>query len=171
MTKVIFVTSGKITYTFPGHSLYESIYLTASGQKFPNLSLEGVKEVYGKAKALDKLGAKMIYVASSEQCLNTARIFSEVMDIPVMKDNNLLPLKFDLRKLLSEEEFLKLGELKFDVLRARFLESFYNDELMESKFEVREKFQRFRRLVRKKDNEEIVFAVSHAYIIKLFSIY
>ena len=171
MTKIVFITSGQIDYKFSGIDLYESIYLTANGTKFPDIDKKGIPEIIAKAKKMeDKLFA-CIYTAPSKQCLSTAKIISKELGIKFKRDSNLVPLKFELKKLISKREFQKLGDKKFDVLRKRYLAAFYSNQLSEPNTIIKTRSKNFIKRVKEEYPEQTILVVSHAYTIKLLSIY
>jgi len=156
MKKIIFITSGKINYKFDNFTLYESIRETAMGSIFPGLD----GEIINKPDiAFDK-----IICAPSNQCVETAKCFSKEFKI----FEELLPLKFDLEKIISKDEFEKLGNNAFDVLRQRYLTAFFENKLIEGNREI---ILRLNKLIERLPEDSTTLAISHAYLIKQFEAY
>lgn len=156
MKKVIFITSSKINYLLPNLTLYESIRQTAAGNMFPHLE----KKIFGKPKVI----FDQIMSASSNQCLETAKVFGQ----PIKVIEELLPLKFELEKVISQKEFEGLGNKAFDVLRKRYLKLFFENKLKEDNREV---INRFNKIVKLIPDKTTTLAVSHAYLIKQLEAY
>jgi len=172
MSKIVFITSGKIDYILPGKDLYESISITASGKIFPSLNKEGKLETTRRAEELMELNASIIYSAPSAQCLETAEILSKKLTLPLEQDDRLLPLKFDLKSMFTEEQFESLGERKFEVLRTGYIKNFFNNKLIDSNREIEKRYKNFilGEILANHKNETVLI-ISHAYLIKLFYIY
>lgn len=168
MTKIIFITSGKINYEFIDKTLFQSIRTTASGKKFPHIVKEAEREVFEKGMHLQKKKISVIFSAPSNQCIDTAKILSGSLKVPVLKREYLLPLKFELTHFFSEEEFNSYKDDKFIKLRQMFVDNFVADKILDPASNVRNSFNKLSRDV---GRYKCVLVVSHAYIIKLFSIY
>lgn len=171
MTKIIFITSGKIKYKFAGKSLYQSIRLTAQGIKFPGLEQNGVEEVLARVGDISSESPSAIFASTSEQCLDTARLIAGRLGTPVVKSKNLLPLRFNLEDIFSEAEFERLGDRRFNVLREKFISMFFDNKLIDKHEDFLRKYKDFMNKVKNSYEGQTVVAVSHAYLIKLFSIY
>lgn len=169
--KVIFITSGKINYSLPGLDLYNSIKSTAKGDQFPHLSHDTVTEVEDFAKQFQGKGKTVIFSAPSEQARETANILASVLETEVISDTRFLPLRFELKSIISKEEFENLGDKSFKVLRERFLENFYNDKLIDERLEIKKRIENFAKLIKNNYQDYQVIVISHAYLIKLFYIY
>lgn len=167
MTKIIFITSGAIDYQLPGHSLFESVCLTARGEIFPSLKPGAGVEIAKVAENLRGKNIDLIVTAPSAQASQTADLFGKILRKLVKEDENLLPLRFDPLKMMTAKEFERLGNEAFNVLRARFLEDFFEDKLMDKNREIEIRFEN----LKKKYQGRKVLAVSHAFLIKLFSVY
>lgn len=156
MKKIIFMTSGNINYKLGGLTLYESIRETAMGKIFPKLD----GEIIDKPNIFfDKL-----ICAPSNQCVETAKCFGG--NIKIMEE--LLPLKFDLGKIISKNEFENLGNNSFNILRQRYLKAFFENSLIDNNREI---IKRFNRIVNSIPDNSTTLAVSHAYLIKQFEAY
>jgi broad specificity phosphatase PhoE len=163
MKKIIFMTSGKIKYLLPGISLYGSIASVARGETYPHLDSAGITEVENVSKLISpKINS--IFYAPSFQCAETASFFSG----PSKSLDLLLPLKFDLRKIVKKQEFEMLGIKSFDTLRQRYLRAFFEDKLLESNREI---VNRFNRLVDMCLSNTTTLVISHAYLVKQFYAY
>jgi len=79
-----------------------------------------------------------------------------------------LPLKFDLKKIISKNDFENLENNAFDVLRQRYLKAFFENSLMEDNWEI---IKRFNKIVNMVHNNSITLAISHAYLIKELEAY
>ncbi len=156
MKKIIFMTSGKINYHLPNLSLYESIRETAMGNAFPKLD--------SKVRDMPKMLFDQIICASSSQCVETAKCFGNQIKIV----DELLPLKFDLEKIISKNEFENLGNNAFDVLRKRYLKAFFENKLLEDNREIINKFEKVVEVI---PDNSVTLSVSHAYLIKQFEAY
>ncbi len=168
--KIIFITSGKINYIFSGCSLYESILLTAEGKRFPHIvsSAEEINKIVGKMKILEDA---VILSAPSSQAKETADILGRFLGKEAIRDRRLLPLRFDLKRIISEEEFNSLGGNAFNVLRSRFLDAFFEDRLADKQEDFKKKYHEFMLDVTSRYYDKTVIAASHSYIIQLFFIY
>lgn len=82
--------------------------------------------------------------------------------------DELLPLKFDLKKIISKNDFENLENNAFDVLRQRYLKAFFENSLMEDNWEI---IKRFNKIVNMVHNNSITLAISHAYLIKELEAY
>ena len=156
MKEIIFITSGKINYKFPNLSLYESIRETAMGNIFPKLD--------GKIVDKPKIIFDQLICASSNQCMETAKYYDDKIIIV----DELLPLKFDLEKIITKNEFKSLGNNAFNELRQRYLKAFFENKLLEDNQEI---VKRFSKTVEMTPNNSITLAISHAYLIKQFEAY
>ncbi len=165
------MTSGEISYTLPGHSLYKSIEKAASGERFPHLVKNAKKEVLKITKALKKYQPSVIFSAPSHQTNETAKVIAQELGLKMVVSKNLLPLRFNLKNLITEREFNSLGDNKFKVLRVRFINNFFQDKLIDKNKEIKKRFERLTGKILKNHKNQAVVVVSHAYIIKLFSIY
>lgn len=156
MKKIIFITSGKINFKFPNLTLYESIRETAMGKIFPKLD----------GTIIDKpdIVFDQIICAPSVQCTETAKYFGKEFKIA----DELLPLKFDLEKIIPKSEFENLENNGFNVLRQRYLKSFFENKLLEDNREI---IKRFNKIVNITPNDGVILAISHAYLIKQFKAY
>jgi hypothetical protein len=163
MKKIILMTSGKINYQLPKLSLYESISVTAKGKQFPHLASAGNEYIQTLAS---KIGPQIsrLYFAPSHQCQDTARYFSN----PKTSLDLLLPLKFDLSALVSQEESVELGLKFFDTLRRRYLLAFFSNKLMEDNHQI---CARYHKLVELCQPNSTTLVISHAYLIKQFQAY
>ncbi len=164
MKNLYFITSGAINYQLTSLSLYESIRITANNKKFPSLTEVGVGEVKKVTSTLGKLNLKTIVSAPSQQCLQTAEIIGELLKIPIKINNALLPLRFDLTKLIPKGEFDHLQENAFNVLRQRYLKAFFDNQLTDNNQII---IGRLQKLLKYSDS----LFISHAYLIKFFQIY
>lgn len=171
MTKIVFITSGEIDYQFDGLSLYGSIKRTALGERFPGLSKIGNDKVLKTVKGLKGFCFCAIYTAPSRQCLETARIFSKYLKIPLRTSKRLSPLRFNIKNIFSEKEFKKLGDNKFFSLRQGFINNFLENKLFDNNREISKRLICFRKKIKREYEGKNVLFVSHAYLIKLFSIY
>lgn len=156
MKKIVFITSGKINYRLGNLTLYESIRETAVGKVFPKLD--------GKITNIPKIYYDHIICASSSQCLETAKYFGG--EIKGVKE--LLPLKFDLEKIISKNEFENLGNEAFNTLRRRYLKYFFENNLIDDNRKI---INRFNKVVSMIHDNSTTLAVSHAYLIKQFEAY
>lgn len=167
--RLILSTSAKVNYIFLGCSLYESIRLIAEGNRFPHISSPVEVESFAKKIKLSK--NLVILTAPSNQARETAQILGKSFGKNVIVDKRLLPLRFDLGKILSESEFLRLGEGAFDVLRSRYIDAFFKNELIDKQADFKKRYQEFMADVSSLYFDKTVIAVSHAYLIQLFFIY
>lgn len=165
MTRLIFITSGKINYTLSGKNLYQSIKLTSLGKKFPRLVDGAEKEIERVARGFKK--PDMILTAPSNQALETAVIFSKYFKVNFKQDSRLLPLKFDISDFMNEEQFNKKSK-PFDILRQDFIKAFFGNKLLEDNKQIK---KRFKSLIKEVDKNKHVLIVSHAFLIKLFQVY
>jgi len=171
MRKIIFITSGKIRYKFEGKTLYESIEIIANGKRFPHLEKNAESEVESASMSLDKYKPGFVFSATSYQCLESAKLITQKIGSPLIKKVYLLPLRFELNKFFNEDDFEKLGEYKFIELRKRFLESFYDNNLIDDREEIMSRYTILKKDIEKNPEGTNIIVVSHAYLIKLFSIY
>lgn len=169
MKKLIFVTSGKIKYTFEGKTLFESIRLTAGGKRFPHLTEGSKGEIIKLAGRVKENKPAVIFSAISFQCVETANIISGKLDIPVVQNKDLLPLRFSLDDFFSEKEFKELKDRQFVEIRKAFVSRFFDDKLLDNRLDVKRRYERIVSEARKYDGN--ILLVSHAYLIRLFSIY
>lgn len=165
MTRLIFITSGKIDYALPSKNLYQSIKLTSSGKKFPKLVDGAEKEVERVARGFKK--PDMILTAPSDQALETAIIFSKYLKADFKQDSRLLPLKFDISDFMNEEQFNQINNA-FDILRHDFINAFFENKLIEDNKQIK---KRFKSLIQEVGQYKDTLIVSHAFLIKLFEIY
>lgn len=170
MTKFVFLTSGIIDYSFKGVDLYDSIVMTSLGIRFPSLK-EGQKEkIQTKVREL-KLERKNLIVLSacSKQTRETGEIISKLLKVPFRKEGRLDPILFDFRKIMSEVEFISLGDKAFDIARPRFLKAFFENQLLESKSAVKERIDSF--LKDYLASGKTVLAISHSFFMMVVRAY
>lgn len=173
MNKIIFLTSGPINYQFDGINLYESIVGTSLGLRYPNLRVGAelmIKEMVKKMKkkGLVLRGAK-IFSASSPQTIETARLVGKELFLPTKVDRCLETIKFDFRQIMSEEEFLRLGNKAFDIARPRFLKMFFQNQALEEKESVKKRIDSF--LKKSLCAKETVIVVSHSFLLAIIKAY
>lgn len=171
MTKIIFITSGKIDYILPGRSLYESIERTAMGKEFPHLVNGAEKSILKSAKLLKAEHPVAVFSAPSFQAKETANIIAEKLGLKVTLSKYLLPLRFNIKGLLTIKEFEGFGDRKFDILRERLLGAFFQNKLTDKNTEIRKRYEKLRKEILEKYKGKTVVVVSHAYLIKFFDIY
>lgn len=157
------MTSGKIKYQLDNLSLYGSIKATACGEQYPHLDPTGIAEIKRVAKVMSP-DIDIVFYARSYQCHETAGIFNK----PKLGLDTLLPLKFDLAKIIKTDEFEKLGSKAFDVLRQRYLKSFFKNQLLEDNQKISRIFDQ---LVDICPPNSTALVVSHAYLIKQLESY
>ena len=169
--RVILRTSASINYQLEGLDLYDSIRVTSLGEIFPHIVPGSEKEVIAEIERLSlKLYTTALVTANSEQAIDTANVVSRSLGIPSEIDETLNPLRFDLKKLMSREEFDQLGDDRFNELRRRYVLAFFEDKLIDPKESV---IDRFNTLLTKSKREDaqVVLAISHAFLIKFFEVY
>jgi hypothetical protein len=167
--KLILSTSAKVYYVFSGLTLYESVRLTANCEKFPHISSSvGIRSF---VTDLELPGDSVILTAPTNQAVETAQEIGNLLDKKITKDKRLLPLRFDLEKIVSEEEFSCLGSEAFNVLRSRFLDTFFKDQLIDKQADFKKRYREFMLDVTGRYFDKTVIAVSHSYLIQLFFIY
>lgn len=171
MTTITFLTSGRITYDLPGHTLYESIALTARGDVFPHLNALGREETQTFAQQELSNNLTHIYSALSAQCLDTAEVLVQTTGLPLTPLPDLLPFPFALEDLLSSEEFSSLEDQRFPLLRKRFVEALFDDRLLIPQSEVKKRLSSLLPYLAQKHPQEHILCISHAYFIHLLSIY
>ena len=171
MTKIIFITSGRINYELPNLSLYESIEKVAKGEVFPHIINESKNEILRAVDTLKEETPIVIFSAPSFQTRETAEIFSRELNVKIETFAYLLPLRFNLKNMLSQSEFNSLEKGRFNELRKQFLNDFFENILIDQNIEVKNRFEKLKTSVLKKYKGQTILVVSHAYLIKLFSIY
>lgn len=106
-----------------------------------------------------------VFASSLKRGQDTARKYFDENKIVCLEE--LREIKFDLAKLLTNEEYLAQGS---NLVRQRFIEAFIKDDLREkrSQIEDRIKFlmEKFSRL-----DEGNYLAISHSFFMKIFEIY
>lgn len=167
--RLILLTSGRVNYIFSSCSLYESIRLTAEGKRFPHICSPVEVESFAEKIKLSK--NSVILTAPSNQARETAQILGKSFGKNIIVDKRLLPLRFDLGKILSESEFLRLGDGAFDVLRSRYIDAFFENELIDKQADFKKKYKGFMCDMSSLYFDKTVIAVSHSYLIQSFYIY
>ncbi|CAN5361425.1 hypothetical protein BH10PAT1_BH10PAT1_6500 [soil metagenome] len=171
MTKIIFITSGKIEYQLGKLSLYESMIRVGMGKEFPHITKDARVEILKITKELKKSNPVIIYSATSFQTIETANIISRKLNLKIIKSKNLLPLRFNLNNLIQENDFYNFKEEKFNIVREKFLTAFFENKLLDDNNEIKRRFKYLIKVISKKQKNKTVIVVSHAYLIKLFYVY
>lgn len=111
---------------------------------------------------------KPIFCSSLKRGQETAKLVSKQLDIEKIEKSDLLTeIMFDLKKLLTKEEFEKFGS---DLVRKRFMESFIEDQLTESRKHIRQRIDKILNKI-KKLNEDNYLLISHSFFMKIVQIY
>lgn len=79
--------------------------------------------------------------------------------------HELCEVKFDLKALITEKEF---GEFGDDLVRERFLRSFINDSLLESRNSIEQRIHKLLDFLQKQPHDAVLL-VSHSFFMKILA--
>ena len=104
-----------------------------------------------------------VYCSPRKRAIESASLTGK--EIIVLKELN--EIVFDLSNLVSEEEYIKLGS---NLVRERFINSFVDDTLMESRSEIKKRVESLIQKIKKLSDREYLF-ISHSFFMKILETY
>lgn len=109
-----------------------------------------------------------IFCSSLKRGCQTGEAVSQELGVSLIKQlSELNEIKFDLRQLLSEEEFNELGS---DLVRKRFIEAFISDSLFESRDQIKQRMDYIINMMRELPEGNYLL-ISHSFFMKLLQVY
>lgn len=102
---------------------------------------------------------ELIYSSPMRRALSSAKYLGK----RVIVLEQLAEIRFDLKKLVTQEEYLEYGSR---LVRERFVEAFIHDDLLESRNQVITRVNKLTRYLYKVGENEVV-CVSHSFIMKV----
>lgn len=147
--------------TFGGkYSKYDGYNLITTNRLEVGISEKGVVEL----KNVDS----PLISSDIRRAKETAKLVARGLNISkTVFTNQLAEVKFNLKKLLSEKEYLEFGS---DLVRKRFIEAFVNDKLDESRSSIKKRINNlFKKLDVMSDGRYIL--ISHSFFMKILEVY
>lgn len=162
MKKLIFRKIFPYNPTFGGkYSVYQGYCLITLQTKSP-----GIEEEL-EIKILDKL-ENIIFSSPLKRARETSRsIAKKYKSQKIIVLEELKEVMFDLKSLLTEEEYLKEGS---NLVRKRFIESFIKDQLVEKRAEIKSRVDSARDILSKYPVGNYLL-ISHSFFMKILQIY
>jgi hypothetical protein len=160
MKKIQFKKIYKYDPTFEGkYSKYQGYKLITLQKNSPGI-LPGDHEA-------QSVRFKKVFTSSLLRGAESGKYISNKININHEKTKDLNEIKFDLEKLLSEEEFNNMGS---NLVRQRFIESFIKDSLNESRKNIKTRILRLLKRINGLENGYHLF-ICHSFFMKIFQIY
>lgn len=108
-----------------------------------------------------------VFSSTVKRGCETARVLANIDSKSIYRTCFLNEIKFDLTKLLTEQEYEKQGS---SLVRKRFIEAFINDELLEKRKSIEKRVKLF---LLKLDSlpKGRYLVISHSFYMKIFQIY
>jgi hypothetical protein len=149
---------------------YESLCLLTRGEFDPGIDRQASLCLL-TGKLLDLKSFEKIFVSNSKRARQTYEFLSaEDIISPLAKYHEtamLNEIRFDMHALCTPAEYKQQGS---DIVRERFLDFFIADCLLESRADIRKRFEELKNITEENKKFKILF-ISHTFNIKLFQIY
>lgn len=166
-TKIYMVKTGPYNPVREGMSKYQS-YDTITTQQF-SPGITGQKDVVNQLNIELFSGAGVIMCSTLRRCYETAQIITELLGVGVATPTELLnEVKFSMYSLATEEEYQREGS---NIIRARFIDHFIADTLLETRKQLFGRVQGLFNIIRESYYGKCVVCVSHSFFMKLLSTY
>lgn len=129
------------------------------------LSEEGIKQIERNANFLREFEISQIYSSPIERCRESAQIFSKILNVGIVYDNDIQEIDSPLKNTpATEYKKLMNGE-------SLYANKFHLSNGGESLEQVMERVERFLRIVLTQSDDQVVLAVSHGDPIMLLVLY
>lgn len=138
---------------------YEGYCNSASGNTEPALTEESIEDLKRKSS---QIGAQMIVHSTKLRGVQTAQYLART-DTLFVPTNYANEVTFDMRQMVSETEY-NMGDS--NLVRARFIESFRDNTLLETRDSIKERLEGLLELLRDTNAPTIVL-VSHSFFMKI----